>query len=334
MQNHPLAHVCSTPIPFARGAALSLAHLSDTALLHDLASLVARDRATTATLLAHIAEVDARRLYVPAGYPSMHAYCVDELHLSEEAALRRIQAARATRRFPALSAALAEGRLHLTAVCLLAPHLTPENVDELIEASNHKRKFEIEQLLAQLFPVAAVPARLRAVTPLISDPQHSPANVECDASARVDARDEHSPANVDSSSGKVPPVAEECFLVQVRISKRAHEKLRHAQALLSHALPTGDVALVFERALDTLIVHLEKRKFGARGAREQVRDVLAGLRNLGCRADEARLAAAFANTQPDLTLEERMLAALVFLSRRSKPQNDPQRHPTGSSQRR
>src|SRR5262245_54363224 len=98
-----------------------LVHVTDSALLRDLTALVAQDRSTTTNLLAHIAEVDARRLYAPAGYPSMHAYCVEELRLSEDAAGKRIQAARAARRFPALFSALADGRLHLAAVCLLAP---------------------------------------------------------------------------------------------------------------------------------------------------------------------------------------------------------------------
>jgi len=131
--------------------AYTLTHLSDTVLLRDLASLVARDRATTAALLAHIAEVDARRLYAPAGYESMHAYCVDALHLSEDAAYKRIQAARAARQFPALFAAVADGRLNLTAVCLLAPHLTAENVDELLAASVHQRNTAIRDLLAARF---------------------------------------------------------------------------------------------------------------------------------------------------------------------------------------
>jgi hypothetical protein len=52
-------------------------------------------------------------------------------------------------------------------------------------------------------------------------------------------------------------------------------------------------------------------------AREEVQDVLAGLRNLGCRADEARRAAAFTGTLQEATLEERMRVALKFLSRRS-----------------
>ncbi|TMQ69663.1 MAG: hypothetical protein E6K80_10915, partial [Candidatus Eisenbacteria bacterium] len=78
----------------------SLTHLSDDALLRDLAALVVRDRTTTAALLAHIAELRARKLYVPAGYPSTRAYCVGKLGLSDDAAQKRIQAARAAREFP------------------------------------------------------------------------------------------------------------------------------------------------------------------------------------------------------------------------------------------
>ena len=126
----------------------SLSHLSDGTLLRDLAALVARDRTTTAQLLAHLAEVDARRLYLPAGYPSMYLYCVDELHLSEDAAFKRIRAARTARRFPGIFAAVADGRLNLNAVVLLAPHLTEDNVAELLAAASHKTRFEIEQLLA------------------------------------------------------------------------------------------------------------------------------------------------------------------------------------------
>ena len=120
----------------------SLSHVSDPELLRALAALVARDRATTVALLAHLAEVDARRLYLPAAYPSMFSYCVHERRLSEDAAYNRIQAARVARQFPALFAALAEGRLHLSAVGLLAPYLRPENADELLAAAAHRTKAE------------------------------------------------------------------------------------------------------------------------------------------------------------------------------------------------
>src|SRR2546426_12231821 len=130
----------------------SLSHLSDHALELDLAAVVSRDRATTASLLAHIAEFDARRLYLPAAYPSMHAYCVHELHLSEDSAYKRITAARVARQFPVVFEALAEGRLHLAAIGLLSPYVRPENTDELLEAAVHKTKSEIEEPLAQRFP--------------------------------------------------------------------------------------------------------------------------------------------------------------------------------------
>ena len=55
--------------------AFRLSHLSDQTLLRDLAALVTQDRATTAALLAHLAEVDARKLYLPAAYPSLYLLC-------------------------------------------------------------------------------------------------------------------------------------------------------------------------------------------------------------------------------------------------------------------
>ncbi len=94
----------------------SLSHVADHVLLRDLAALVSNDRTTTASLLAHIAEVDTRRLYAPAAYSSMFEYCVRELHLSEGAALKRIRAARTARKFPAIFTAVADGRLQISAV--------------------------------------------------------------------------------------------------------------------------------------------------------------------------------------------------------------------------
>ena len=236
----------------------TLSHVSDAVLLRELAALVAQDRITTAILLAHIAEVDSRRLYVPAGYPSMHAYCVEELRLSQDAASRRIQAARAARRFPALFPAVAEGRLHLTAVCLLSPHLTTDNVGELIQAATHRRKAEIEELLARCFPIAAAQSSMRAI------PAHALAHVDCDLSHLTE---EDAPGQASSQGNllapwHVAPTPLERVHVHVTFTKNAHEKLRYAQALLSHVVPTGDVAQLLERALDALIDRCEKRKFG------------------------------------------------------------------------
>ena len=47
------------------------------------------------------------------------------------------------------------------------------------------------------------------------------------------------------------------------MSQATHDKLRHAQALLSHAVRSDDLAEVLDRVLDLAIGQLEKRKFSA-----------------------------------------------------------------------
>jgi len=242
----------------------SLSHVSDGALLRDLAALVAQDRATTAALLAHLAEVDARKLYLPAAYPSMYAYCVGELGLCEQAAFKRIQAARAARRFPAIYAAVADGRLHLSAVVLLGPYLTPENADELLTAAAHQSKAGIEQLLAERFPRPDVPAQIQTLSPApaLGAGSLSPGIVEARAPARVA---QLAPGQVGPPAPRpqVAALAPERFALQLTISKDTHDKLRYAQALLSHQIPSGEVAAVLDRALDALLRQLERRKFAA-----------------------------------------------------------------------
>lgn len=422
----------------------TLAHVRDDVLLRDLAALIDQERVTIATVLVHIAEVDARRLYIPGGHPSMFAYCVDELRLSEDAAYKRIQAARAARQFPVLFAALAEGRLHLAAVCLLAPHLTADNVEELVQAATHRRKADVEELLAVRFSPRSVAATVR---PVANHPlELAPGQVDDDWVASFEALpDRLGNREIASGEGELAPGQVETprsekaerYLLKVTIGKSTRDRLRHAQALLSHAVPSGDVAQVLDRALVALIGQLEKRKIGAgtgrrsappvrsrhipasvrravwgrdqgqctfisasghrcaarrflefdhldpvaRGgkatvegmrlrcrahnqyeaerifgadfmsrkreerriataearasaaqekvarertaqdgaAKEQARDVLVGLRNLGIRADQARRAAEYSETLPVATLEDRMRAALQFLSPRRNP---------------
>ena len=150
--------------------AYSCKGLNNREVLEKLSSKLAQNRGNTAEILALIAEAESRRLFVPAGYPSMYEYCVGELHMSEHEALLRIRAARAARQYPAIFGAIAEGRLHLTAVVLLKPCLTRDNAHELIAAATHKTKVEVELLLAQRFPGRDMPSRIRALGPPAASP--------------------------------------------------------------------------------------------------------------------------------------------------------------------
>ena len=204
--------------------AYSLSHLSDPELIRSLATLLAQERTATAAVLAHIAEVDDRRLYVPAGYPSMYAYCVEELHLSEDAAYKRITAARVARQFPAIFTALADGRLHLGAVGLLAPYLSPENAADLLAAAAHRTKAGIEALLAERFP------RSEALGLVVALPAAHGSAAEQLAPGRVEAHTSQlAPERVPCLS-KVTPVAPERFDIHLTIGRGTRDKLQRAQA--------------------------------------------------------------------------------------------------------
>src|SRR5436309_2996186 len=140
---------------------------------------------------------------------------------------------------------------------MLAPHLTPENADELLAAAADQSKAELEQLLARRFPRPELPERVQAIPPppptLLSEPTAPP------------PVDQHAPGRVEAPASRatVAPLAPHRYALQLTIGQSTYEKLRYAQALLSHQLPTSEIAAVLDRALDALIGQLEKSKFAA-----------------------------------------------------------------------
>ena len=269
----------------------SLSHLSDGALENGLTASFAHEHGATATVLAFIAEFDARQLYRQAGHPSMYSYLLHVRHLSESAAYKRMWAARVARRFPAVLSAVTEGRLHLSGILTLAPHLTPENVDELISAATHKTRAEIEHLLAQRFPKPDLPEKVR---PLSASAMAKPAaadNAQATAAADEPAAESAAPSApltdqpaqapiVQPASGtsdelapgrvgmttpgqRVPPIAPRRYGVQFTIDERTHEMLDRVRALMGHQQPVELLATVFARGLDTIMREQEKSKFAA-----------------------------------------------------------------------
>lgn len=103
----------------------SMAQVSDHELLARVKQLAMREREVTTVLIAHLAELDGRRLYLAEGHSSLIVYCTQVLHLSEHAAYGRIAAARAARKFPVILEMLCEGSANLSTVCLLAPTSSP-----------------------------------------------------------------------------------------------------------------------------------------------------------------------------------------------------------------
>jgi len=287
--------------------------LSDSELVAEVARLATSERQTTADLVAHLAELDERRLHRRAGYPSLFVYCTEVLRLSEGGAYNRIEAARTARRFPQVLDLLSRGELNLGTLRLLGPCLTSENHEQLFNAASGKSKRDVEKMLAGLFPkpdvassVRKLPARqvaadssiLRSAALIPEADASAPSNpsVPSTASARSKANDAAADhfdpvredgtgvtfANAHSAhphhcapraTGPVAmPLSADRYQFRFTGSAGMHERFRRAQDLLRHAVPDGDAAEIFDRALTTLLTELERTRFAAakrpRAARE------------------------------------------------------------------
>ena len=110
-----------------------LTRLTDDELLRRLSDVLKQSRRVESVLVAHIAEVDARRLFAREASPSMFQYAVDVLHLSKAEAYLRMEvnynfvrphkALRFGReiRTPAMQAGLAKRRLTFRDVLVCPP---------------------------------------------------------------------------------------------------------------------------------------------------------------------------------------------------------------------
>jgi 5-methylcytosine-specific restriction endonuclease McrA len=246
----------------------SAARLSDHDLLHATARAVAFERHATAELLALLAEVDSRRLYLGEGCSSLFTYCVQVLHRSEPAAYSRITAARVARRFPLLLDRLTEGDLTLSSVTLLAAHLTDENHEALLDAARHASKRDVDRLVASLCVQPDIPASVRRLPQPAASPTGAPASLTLASAAPASVTDEGPkpagpvPPAPPARPATVAPLAADRYLLRVTISADTHARLNRARDLLRHAVPNGDPAAILDRALTLLVEHLERRKAG------------------------------------------------------------------------
>lgn len=266
-------------------------HLTDDELTAEVLRCARDEGRTTARLVAHLAEFDARRLYLPAGCSSLFAYCCKVLGLSEHATYNRIEAARLARRYPEVLNRLSCGSLNLTTLRLLAPHLTDANHEELLRAAAHRGRREIEELVAQRFPQPDTPSSVRKV------PERRPASAPGAArllettpaptvlGTRLDVSDEQpsAPAAPPAQPPRplVKPLSTDRYEIRFTASGATRDKLKVAQDLLRHSVPTGDPAEIIDRALSALIEELARRKLAiVRRPQRSVRKTADGSRHI------------------------------------------------------
>jgi 5-methylcytosine-specific restriction endonuclease McrA len=298
-------------------------HLTNDDLIAAIASLSAVERAATASLIAHLAELEARRLHLAQGFRSLFGYCRHVLHCSEAEAYNRMEAVHAARRFPVILALLAEGRLHLTAVRLLAPHLRDEDHLALLGGAIHKSRREIVALLAHWFPSPDVPSSIRKLPAMSAKASLAEAAPQTEATAlsaaeaallveaaSTSAAEPPGPevASPGGSSAmaratraaprpNVVPLSADRYRLQVTLEQDAHDDLECLQDLMRREIPDGDPARIVARALKLLRREAQQKAFSetarprpGRAARPESRDIPAHVQRAVWRRDDGQCA--------------------------------------------
>ena len=252
----------------------NLAELTDDVLIGNCAALANAARESTAELIAHLVELERRNLHLACGFSSLYGYCREVLLFSEPETYQRMQAVNVARKFPVVLPLLANGRLHLAGLRLLAPHLDDENHLALIGAAVGQSKRNIEKLLARWFPQPDVPTSIRKVSaprpaaPAVASAAAAEDSGELGAAApagpgaqtgqpaapvspQTRTSTEASPSDGSKtraaahSTAKpavhIVPLSEARYYVKLTAPEAMIGRLRQAQELLSHAIPDGDI---------------------------------------------------------------------------------------------
>ena len=102
-------------------------------------------------------------------------------------------------------------------------------------------------------------------TLIVSDVHGADSAAPCATGDGASRHDLSPTAPVPRSAGAraVTPLSAAHYRLQVTMTQETHDKLRRAQDLLRHAVPTGDIGAVLDRALTLLVADLERRRYAA-----------------------------------------------------------------------
>ncbi len=287
---------------------LSIQELSESA-----EKLVGFQRRNEAALIAHLAEISRRQGHLELGYRSLFDYCTRHLGLGKYSVWNRTQVAGVSRRFPRVLEQLAAGKVSLSSLGVLAPHLTDENVDRLLSEAEGKTKDEVKEIIVALDPKPAVEPTIRRqpVRRGEASRQEGSDGGGGDSAPETAPRAETAepPAFPGSSvgeseprkpAGSVEPARPEVYNFRFSAGKGLKEKLERLAEVLGIESSTGRMPEIIETALDLALEKKDpKRKLERRRKREAAR--------AGTRPDEAA-----AGTRPDEVPAARRCGARRF----------------------
>lgn len=246
--------------------------LSDSELSGELAATARRERAALAALLGYLGQFDERKVYAAAGFTSTTAYAVHHFGWSEASSWKRIQAARLCVRFPVLLGVIADGGLHLSGVCMLAPITNDETLPRILVDAPGLKRWELQMYIDAL---------RRERTPAEALPPPPPSQLDLSVAEATNAQSHRycaapvahpAPEPPDPRWRRPllpPPRSATTHPLGVKVDAAFEGTLARARALLAHTDAGRDDAVLLKRALDLLIETEERRRFGSKSSRSR-----------------------------------------------------------------
>lgn len=222
-------------------------------LLAQTKKLVGDERDTLAQFLAHLAEIDARKIYVDEGFSSLFSFLTRGLKMSEGCAVKRVRVARLGRQHSHVLAMIGSGDVHLSAASMLFEHRDHHDFATLLSGCIHKSSREVEEFLAKTF---ARPGPIRESIRLIAAPK-SKCVVEVENVPVIDQSAATSPVGSELFSetspspgpGQMEPEDDLAARIAVTITKVDLERLNRLKQLS----PGDNMARIFGDAIAALL---------------------------------------------------------------------------------
>ncbi len=206
-----------------------LRKLKNSELDFRIKSLARQERELLTQVLHVIKEIDNRRLYLEMGYSSLFAYLSESVGYSPASAQRRIDAARLLNEIPSLSEKIESGEIHLTQACMIQ-----------MAAREIKRTRQIN---------VSTDDKIDLLSSLSGKNQR---DTEKQVAQYFDM------PVMQKTIEKTQ--ADDSVRLEITLTKSQYDKLKQAQALVSHAVPINQITDFIEYVSDKVI----KQKTGTK----------------------------------------------------------------------
>jgi hypothetical protein len=185
-------------------------------IVEKLKQLVANERKLTAEIIEHIQKIEALKIHLQMGFPTLFSFLTEHIGYSPASAQRRIDASRLLTSVPEVSDDIKLGRINLSQVSMVAQAVRQKQKEEPgLQINATDKKIMLEKIIGQTYEASQ---KIISQSLNLQIKQHDHKKIQQDESVRF----------------------------EITFSKVQMELLNRVKSLLSHTNPNASVAETFE----------------------------------------------------------------------------------------